>query len=244
LAGVTDGVPAPTQSLRLVLLPGFDGSARLFEPFIRSIGDAVVSETVAFPPDPHWGYEELLPFVVGRLPDGVCILLGESFSGPLAVMAAASAPQRVAAIVLVSSFSRLPVPVLLARMAGRFGGQAIPRWLLEGLLTSRETPHGVRAELFEQVKMLPADLVAKRLRAALSVDVGGQLDALNRPILALQGRQDRLIPPWWARHDLGRRPGVELHFIDGPHMLLQTVPSAVAVCLRSWIGRRSLWPSD
>ena len=77
----------------LVLLPGLDGTGLLFQPLVECLPDAIEPVVVSYPPDQKLGYEELLPLVLERLPAAPFVLLGESFSGPLAVMAAATAPR-------------------------------------------------------------------------------------------------------------------------------------------------------
>ncbi len=225
---------------KLVLLPGLDGSGRLFGAFSGCVSEAVEPHSIGYPNDRLWGYEELLAFVLERLPDGPCILLGESFSGPLAAMLAAAEPARVSGLVLVSSFARLPVPTWVAGMAGRFDAARCPHWFADFVLTGGFTPPAMRAELFRQVKSLTPALVERRLHAVLGADVRPIIDDLQCPLLAVHGRADRLVPLWWARRDLGRRGGVEFHAVDGPHMLLQSAPEAVAARIIEWLDRKQL----
>lgn len=47
--------------LRLILLPGLDGSGVLFAPLLRHLPPDVEPVVVRYPPDRALGYEELLP---------------------------------------------------------------------------------------------------------------------------------------------------------------------------------------
>lgn len=220
---------------RLALLPGLDGSGRLFGPFIDCVSDFLDTTPLAYPPDRPWGYDDLLPFVLERLPPDSSIVLGESFSGPLAVMLAAAAPERVAGIILVSSFTHLPIPRVAAALARLAPASRCPAGAVLAL-TSRSTPPAMRNELLRQVRSLSPQLVERRLRAVFETDTAKILAGLTCPVLAVHGRDDRLVPLWWAKRDLGRIRTVAFRIVEGPHMLLQTSPGAVAAEIADWIG--------
>jgi hypothetical protein len=75
----------------LVLLPGMDGTGTLFEPFVAALGHEFAVKVVDYPRAEPLGYEQLELFATAALPsEGPLILLGESFSGPIAVALAAS----------------------------------------------------------------------------------------------------------------------------------------------------------
>ena len=91
----------------IVLLPGMDGSGALFGDFIAALGLNPV--IVAYPPDTPQTYDELEHFVHQSLPAGEpYILLGESFSGPVAIRIASRKPAGLKALVLVCTFAALP----------------------------------------------------------------------------------------------------------------------------------------
>src|SRR5687768_6580861 len=110
------GPQAMEQTRTLVLLPGMDGSERLFGPLAATAPAKVAVVTVAYPPGGANTYEDLLPRVRAILPsDRPFHLLGWSFSGPLALMAAADRAPLLRGVILASSFVRNPVPL-------------VPRW--------------------------------------------------------------------------------------------------------------------
>src|SRR4051794_32003699 len=97
----------------LVLLPGMDGGDRLFGPLRACAPAGTETVAVGYPPGPANGYEDLLPLVRAQLPtDRPYVLLGWSFSGPLALLAAAERPPRLRGVVLAASFVKTPVPWL------------------------------------------------------------------------------------------------------------------------------------
>jgi len=74
-------------------MPGLDGTGALFENFATAAPDAMAPVVASYPPDEAMSYEQLAPIATAMLPTGGrCILVAESFSGPLALRVAAGAP--------------------------------------------------------------------------------------------------------------------------------------------------------
>ena len=79
--------------MRLLLLPGMDGTGLLFEPLVKALPPSLTARVVAYPPDQLLGYNELLQLVQKSAEEGGdFVVVGESFSGPLALMLAARRP--------------------------------------------------------------------------------------------------------------------------------------------------------
>src|SRR5260221_8527089 len=95
---------------KLILMPGMDGTGELFAPLLRALGSSMESAVVRYPADAPLGYAELLPRVRAELPSSEpFVLLGESFSGPLALMLAAEAPAGLRGVILCASFASNPI---------------------------------------------------------------------------------------------------------------------------------------
>lgn len=72
--------------LKLLLLPGMDGTGRLFVPFIEQLPPDAWTKVVSYPADRILGYDALLPLIERQIEPSVRhVVLAESFSGPLAV---------------------------------------------------------------------------------------------------------------------------------------------------------------
>jgi pimeloyl-ACP methyl ester carboxylesterase len=103
--------------MHLILLPGMDGTGRLFGPLLRILPPGLEAAVVAYPADRPCGYAELLPLVEAAVPDGgEFLILGESFSGPLASLLAARRPRRLRGVILCASFARSPLPSFISRL--------------------------------------------------------------------------------------------------------------------------------
>jgi pimeloyl-ACP methyl ester carboxylesterase len=90
-----------------------DGTGHLFEPFIAALGGEFNVKVVRYPAAEPLGYAELEGIARAALPlEGPCVLLGESFSGPIAISLAASAPERLQGAHLVLHLREQPAPCL------------------------------------------------------------------------------------------------------------------------------------
>lgn len=95
--------------MQLLLLSGMDGTGRLFGPLLRALPSSLSPVVGAYPADRPYGYAELLPLVEAAAPAGAeYVVVGESFSGLLALMLAAQRPPGLRGIVLCESFVRSP----------------------------------------------------------------------------------------------------------------------------------------
>jgi pimeloyl-ACP methyl ester carboxylesterase len=225
----------------LVLLPGMDGSDKLFEPLQASAPPGIETIAVGYPPGPANGYEDLLPVVCARLPsDRPFFLLGWSFSGPLALLLAAERPSGLRGVILAASFVATPVP-WLPRWLHKLATPALFRFYpaasrAKALLGGYGTP-AVRRLLAEAHAFAGAEALACRARAALSIDATGALSACPVPVLYLRARKDGVIPA--NRVDAIKRtlPSLEIIDIDGPHLALVTNPAAAWLALGAFMKR-------
>jgi pimeloyl-ACP methyl ester carboxylesterase len=97
----------------LVLLPGLDGTGDLFAPVVDALGPNVPTQIVRYPLSHASDYAACEAIARGALPtDRPYVLLGESFSGPIAVSIAAAAPPGLRGLILCSTFARNPQPYL------------------------------------------------------------------------------------------------------------------------------------
>ncbi len=79
-----------------VLLPGFDGGGRLLAPRLAEAPLPFDPRLVALPSDTARDYDELVTWVMARLPtDRPFSLLAESFSGPIAIRIASRPPKHL-----------------------------------------------------------------------------------------------------------------------------------------------------
>jgi pimeloyl-[acyl-carrier protein] methyl ester esterase len=96
--------------VKLVLLPGMDGTGDLFEDFVAALPIPLETETVRYPAGECLSYGELEPLVRAAIPvSEPFLLVAESFSTPLAIWCAASCPPNLKGLVLCAGFATCPV---------------------------------------------------------------------------------------------------------------------------------------
>jgi len=228
---------------RLILLPGLHGTEELFEPLVKELGERFETVCVTYPADEPLGYGGLLPLVTSCIPkEKPYFILGESFSGPMAVMAASRHPKNLLGVILAASFVTNPVPSWIARFRKVLRGpllEARPRSFLIDRLMGSKSPVLTRNWVKKSLPALPRDVLAARIESVLTVNVREELKNLQAPVLYIAGSRDWLV----GRKSIDViwlcRPDVEIKVIDGVHMILQTNPSEAAEAIKEFCGR--LW---
>jgi len=222
--------------MQLLLLPGMDGTGRLFGPLLRALPSSLSPVVVTYPADQTCGYPELLPLVEAAAPTGAeYVVVGESFSGPLALMLAAQHPAGLRGIILCASFVRSPLPAYarwLDALISPLWFRAVPRPVLHWALLGRHQTAAL-AELVEAaIGVVRPAVLAARLRAILQVDVATELRTCQLPVLYLSATEDRLVPPRSLASILELYPAVESVSLVGPHLLLQVAAQGAAEAIR------------
>ncbi len=99
--------------MKLILLPGLDGTGKLFAPLIEALPSSIDVQVITYPLNKEQSYNELIEYVKQNLPKEDFILLAESFSGPIAYQIALIEPKHLKALILVATFLENPRPLLL-----------------------------------------------------------------------------------------------------------------------------------
>jgi pimeloyl-ACP methyl ester carboxylesterase len=222
--------------VRLVLLPGLDGTGRLFQPLLAHLPSTTEPLVVSYS-NVAGTYEEILPAARKALPsDRPFVLLGESFSGPVAIRLAAERPFGVRALVLCASFARRPLAgggvfrFLVRQETLRF----VPKTLLLRALLGRYAGAPIGAEVARVIFSVPTSTLAARLRQVLAVDVSADLRRLDVPVLYLIARDDAIVSTASAEHVRRCAPQTSVVTIAGPHLLLQTAPAQATSAIASF----------
>jgi pimeloyl-[acyl-carrier protein] methyl ester esterase len=227
--------------MHLLLLPGMDGTGRLFEPLLRCLSPLLVPVVVAYPADRACGYAELLPLVEAVVPDGRDFLvLGESFSGPLALLLADRQSPGLRGVILCASFARTPLPSFarwLRALVRPLLFRLTPRWLIRHRLLGRFATEALVGMLDAALADVRPEVLAARARAILAVDVGGPLQSCPVPILYLAAGEDRVVSRRSLAHIRRLQPGAEVATIASPHLLLQAVPEEAARVIQAFASR-------
>ena len=222
-----------SASHRTVLLPGMDGSGRLFDPLQQHIDGAV--HAISYEPDAPTAYDELVPWILAQLPTEPFVLVAESYSTPAAIQIAAQQPAGLKAVVLCNGFTHLRHAWVRRLVPWRLVfGLAMPRWAIRRWLVGPNASTALCDTVKQAVRATPPRRLAQRLRAALTCDVRTLLGDLSVPLLCLKSTQDRLVRPGI---DQEAAPSMALRTLAGPHLLLQTHPQECWREIAEFVGR-------
>jgi pimeloyl-[acyl-carrier protein] methyl ester esterase len=224
----------------LVLLPGMDGTGLLFQPFIEAMAATaeLTIQPLAYPPRDALDYAALTELAFKALPlTGPLVILGESFSGPIAVALAARCADRVQGLILCCSFVRTPRPrwSWVSALLRAVPLPAPPTALIAHVLFERHTTEGLRALLARSLGVVTPGVLRSRLTAVTNVDASATLAAMRTPLLYLRAGADRLVPPSasaWIKH---LRRDVRIAEFDAPHALLQTRAAEAAEAVTAFV---------
>jgi pimeloyl-ACP methyl ester carboxylesterase len=230
--------------VRLVLLPGMDGTGDLFEPLREAMGAHAPVDVVRYSGTERLGYSELEPLVrahLARLPEGEpFVLLGESFSGPLAISIAASPPPGLRGLILCCSFARPPSPGLALMRGGLIDllmtllhapqmAGPVRRMLLGRFATPR-----LAALLQASMRKVSGAVMTHRMKEVQRVNVVDKLAQVRVPSMYLQAMQDRVVPAQAARVIQRVLADLRVVRLEGPHGLLQAAPDATARAIENF----------
>lgn len=229
--------------MKILLLPGLDGTAILFRPFVEALPDWIEPRCIEYASSGPHGYQDLLPQIraaCAGLDDFV--ILGWSFSGPLALMMASEAPPGLRGVVICSSFVRAPwLPLRWLRWASV--APLARLFPLGSRILTKIGGYGspdVRRDQAEIYRRVTPSAFAARSRAALAVDVRAAAAKCQVPVLYIGASHDIVVPPWNAARVKAAVPRAEVVTIRGPHLALRTNASAgVDAVVRFLAGLRS-----
>jgi pimeloyl-[acyl-carrier protein] methyl ester esterase len=222
----------------IVLLPGLDGTGRMFGPFVDCRPADWQAQVIRYPRDPQLGYAELLPLVLDALPvDEPYILLGESFSGPLALQAATRSLPGLCGVVLCATFATSPTPWYLRWWSSFFDPSRL-EWMMRAETVASRMLGFCTRDLHSQVLETEPDVclqvLSRRVKETLYVDVTDELQRVNVPMLYLGARWDLVVPPRCRRRIQRLRPDITVATVSASHRLLQTRPDAAWQALQPW----------
>jgi pimeloyl-ACP methyl ester carboxylesterase len=226
--------------LTLILLPGLDGTGEFFQPLLEAIGDSIPTRVVRYPIAGGHDYDTCLELARAELPTtGRYVVLGESFSGPIAITLGALAPPGLAGLILASSFASNPRPrlsiirPLLPYLP--FHGTGLSVRLSRFLVLGRWITPPIRQLHQRILASVPPSTMRRRLEAVADCDVRDRLAQVRVPILCLVPKFDRLVPRSAARVIQQQARSARIVEIDAPHCLLQCEPQQALMHIRDFM---------
>ena len=220
----------------LVLLPGLDGTGKLFAPFVAQLPDHVHYTIVRYPGDRPIPFMDLPDYIESRVPqDRPLVVLGESYSGPVAVLLAAQSALDIRGVILVATFARYPATWMrrLSRLAplSFLLRLPIPDVLMQRYCFGPDINPSMMSQLREVIR-------------ENRPNVTEFLSSVKVPCLYLQASMDRLVPASAVAAFKKGIPQLQVVQIDGPHFILQTRPQECYKAIQGILGIDSAHGSE
>ena len=224
---------------KLVLIPGMDGTGELFAPLLAELSN-LECLVIPLPAAGAQDYATLVQKIHAELPTEPCVLLGESFAGPIA--AQLSALPQVKAVIFVATFLSAPSRLLLslARWLPISGMMRLPG--ANGVLRALMLGRGASGPLLKQFKTVVEQVDDQTLknRMAAMQTLDPQLELVNKPAIYLQPAHDRLVAKSKAAAFKQHFPAIQIQAIAGPHFILQSKPKQTAVLIKNFLNQVAL----
>jgi pimeloyl-ACP methyl ester carboxylesterase len=178
--------------------------------------------------------------------DGPLVLVGSSMGGMLAQHAHRAAPQRIAALALLSTTARPDTPELLQLRSDAIAEFEAGR--AEAVLRANAMfafhPHhaGDRARVDDYVQQIlrigPAQLIAQNRAVMARADMRSWLSDIRCPLLVACGDCDLLTPLEHSREIAAAVPHAQLEVVPGAgHLMTWEQPALVNALLLQWLDR-------
>lgn len=227
--------------LPLLLLPGLDGTGRLFGPFLRVLPDRFAPVVISYPADTPMSYNDTVAFVRRQIAPGVqYIVLGESYSGPVALGLAAGYPSAVRAVILCSTFISPPYPLLLPWLSrllpSSFVLHHMPQAAIRYFMCGEDAPDTFVNFLHETICTVSNAVLGRRVNNIMHLKDRPALARCRAPLMYLHGARDHLVSTAKEREITQARPDTTVVSLPGPHMLLQRLPAESLAAIEQFLS--------
>ncbi|MBY0496788.1 MAG: alpha/beta hydrolase [Cyanobacteria bacterium] len=235
---------------QLVLIPGIDGTGKLFYRQIPGLEEHF-SVTTTRLRDEARSMDDLVADLHDEITrvagDRRVSLLGESFGGALTLSYAIAHPERVERLVVLNSFAhfgsqaRLWLGYHLLR-AAPWGMMRIVRQLNARRMHSPQTGRDEIRRSHELMRSATREGYLSRMRILRDYDIRDRLPSIAAPVLYLAADRDTLVPSVeQARLMSALTPGATMRVLEGHgHSCLIAPDMDLAAIINEWLARRSL----
>jgi len=214
-----------------------DGTGGLFSEFVL-LKPADFEVTVVALPQQPLSYSDLERLIEPQIPGDVpFVLLGESFSGPLAIRLAAKHLPNLRGLILCNSFVSPPRAACWKMVPWKTLFRIPPpSMMLRRYLAGGNAPQSLIDDIRRTLSSVPPRILASRIRTLLTSNSQDALKACGVPIFYLRGTADRLVTDSAFRAIAAIVPSAKRLDISGPHMLVQASPVEVWQAITEFVA--------
>lgn len=227
-------------NVHLILLPGLDGTGKLFDTFIKQFPDPSSTTVIAYPMDRHISFDELGDYIVLLLPvNKKLVILGESYSGPVALSLAVRGDLDIVGVILVATFAKYPASLLKSLSSylplSLLFRLPIPDFIIRQYCFGSRGNKALHKQLRESVRANKVDVLAKRAHEGAGIDVTALLEKIKVPCMYIAATNDNLVPATAIDHLKTHLPQLQVVTLEGKHFILQCQPKASFEVVKTFI---------
>ena len=216
--------------MKIVFLPGLDGTGILFKPIIDVLPNEIDIQVISYPTNTKLSYQELIELVMSQLPKEKFILVGESFSGYIAYQVVLRKPKNLRSVVFVATFIESPRPFLLGLSSwlpkSRILSAPIPTYIIKFFLFGSAVNKKMISLFKKAMKQVAPNVLSYRLEQIEKLSNSHQLSEIRATYI--QATNDKLVPKRCVERFKKVFNNINISQIEGSHFILQTNPLACA----------------
>lgn len=233
--------------MKVLLLPGMDGTGKLLVPLVDELrARGLEPQVITYAHDAPQSYAELIDDVVRpALPQSEpFVLLAESFSGPIALALAQRETPGLAGLVLVVTFAEPPdnflLPLTRLLPVKWILSAPIPCWVAHKVMLGGRPVRGDQDALCRVIKLVQPAVLSERLREVRELRLAKK--AVDLPAIYIRAGDDLLLPKDAIDGVRAIVPGVQVFDVPGPHLVLDTSPEVCARLIDQFVQTLSTMP--
>lgn len=226
------------------LLPGLDGTGKLFAGFTAVLPPTLRVVIAQYPTDHFLTYSDLVTLVSQMLPtSGSVVLIAESFSTPLAAKLVANQSDQIAGLVMCAGFVTSPLrgsTALIRALVGPWLFRHLPpSSVLKYFLLGSDAPAPLEEAVEQTLRLVSPQVLSERVRAVLDCDARKDLARVRVPMMYIRAERDRLVRGQCFREIRDLRPDASFVSVRAPHLVLQKEPQRSAELIMRFIHQIS-----
>lgn len=214
------------MKITLILLPGLNGTAGLFDPLVECAQNHFDILPICYPQEEEKSYRELTSYVLEKISSvrGRYIIVGESFSGPVSLFVSSAKPEGLLGLVLVATFITAPNLKAGKFLPWKMGFSLVrPLYGLQLALSKKEN-QALMSKISTEMRKVSPKVLSSRVKEVYSVNATASLRNCEYPVVYFRGTKDYVVPKKNLDEILSVKPDMEVVEFNAQHFVLQSKP--------------------
>jgi pimeloyl-ACP methyl ester carboxylesterase len=213
--------------MKVVLLPGMDGTGILFEPFIEHAPPDIEITTIQLMQSENYSYEDQAKYVMSQIGDDPVTLVAESYSGMVAYNMLKLGCKNIEHVVFAASFICLPSK--LAKFANYFPialakSRLVPKALMGQILFGKFTSPSLINYFYSALSMASGTTLSHRLHQIAELKEPEY--KISTPCTYIKPSNDIVVSKSAVTAFHKVCSNLIIHEVAGTHFVLQTNPKS------------------